>query len=259
MQDRRWLFPRDLMAEGPATQRRDPSWHWKLAKAAYRRSIPMRSRIPLLHTLFTEKEQMLNAAMQYVAFNRIDGDYLEFGCYEGNSFIAAYHFAQAQRLETMRFYAFDSFAGLPDAEGVDTDSDEARQYSAGDFSCDLATFRSNLRRGGVAPEKVGIVEGYYSESLASDVPRELPLRSAAIVLVDCDYYESTRDVLAFVGGYLRHGSLLLFDDWYNFKGDPARGEQRAFTEWLEQNSRLSAARYLNFGWHGLSFIIHERP
>jgi len=40
MTDRRWLFPRDLMAEGPATQRRDPSWHWKLAKAAYRRSIP---------------------------------------------------------------------------------------------------------------------------------------------------------------------------------------------------------------------------
>src|SRR3954452_11642485 len=144
MPDRRWLFPRDLMAEGPATQRRDPSWHWKLAKAAYRRSIPMRSRIPLLHTLFTEKEQMLNVAMQFLAFNRIEGHYLEFGCYEGNSFIAAYHFAQAQWLERMKFYAFDSFAGLPKAEGLDVDPEKELQYFEGDFACDVNTFRRNL-------------------------------------------------------------------------------------------------------------------
>jgi O-methyltransferase len=247
---------RDLMAEGPGTQRRKPSAAWKVAKAIYRRSISLRSRIPLLHTLFTEKEQMLNVAMQYVAFNRIEGDYLEFGCYEGNSFVAAHHLAQAQRLQAMRFYAFDSFAGLPDADGIDVDPDTKRQYSEGDFACDVRSFRRNLRRSGVDLEKTRLVEGFYSDSLTPETREQLPVRSAAVVLIDCDFYESTRDVLEFIGPYLQHGSLLLFDDWYNFRGDPLRGEQRAFTEWLAANPRFSASRYINFGWHGLSFIIH---
>src|SRR5438067_4244656 len=159
---------RSLMAEGPATPRRSPSWTWRIAKKLYRKSIGLRSRIPLMHTLFTEKEQMLNVAMQYVASNRVAGDYLEFGCYEGNSFISAYHFAQAQGLREMRFYAFDSFAGLPDASGIDADPDEAAQYYAGDFACDAVTFRKHLRGSGVALDKVRLIEGYYGESLTED-------------------------------------------------------------------------------------------
>jgi hypothetical protein len=228
-----------------------------MAKRIHRRSIAPRSRAPLLQALFTEKEQMLNAAMQYVAFNRIRGDYLEFGCYDGSSFIAAYHFAAAQRLNAMRFYAFDSFAGLPPAQGVDLDADGESQYGAGDFSCDADTFRGNLRSGRVNLDRVTLVEGYYSDSLTPTTRARLPIEGAAVVMIDCDYYESTRDALSFAGSYLQHGSLLLFDDWYNFRADPARGEQRAFGEWLAANPSWVARRYLNFAWHGLSFIVHR--
>lgn len=200
---------------------------------------------------------MLNLAMQYVRVNRVRGDYLEFGSYEGNSFIAAYHIAQAQGLGDMRFYSFDSFSGLPDFRGLDRDPDEALQYYAGDFACDSETFRRNLRTSRVSLDRVRLVEGFYCDSLTEKLKNELPVRAAAVVMVDCDLYESTQQVLAFAGDYLRQGSLVLFDDGFNFKGDRNRGEQRAFNEWLEAHPQVQASRYLNFGWHGLSFIIHD--
>jgi hypothetical protein len=246
------------MAEGPHGMRRRPGLAWRVAKMLYRRSIRWRARVPLLHTLFTEKEQMLNLAMQYVAFNRLPGDYLEFGCYEGNSFIAAYHFAQAQGLGTMRFFAFDSFRGLPEAQGVDVDSADTAQYVEGDFACDSAAFQRHLRSSGVSLGKVQLIEGYYRDSLHEGTRAELSLRSAAIVLVDCDLYEATRQVLDFVAPVLDHGSVLIFDDWYNFRGDPRRGEQLAFAEWLKSNRDFTASRYLACGWHGLSFLLHHR-
>jgi hypothetical protein len=208
-----------------------------------------------MHTLFTEKEQMINLAMQYVRSNSVSGDYLEFGCYEGNSFISAYHFAQAQGLKDMRFYAFDSFRGLPEFKGIDQDPQDAIQYYPGDFACAIKTFRKNLKSSGVQLDKVQLIEGYYCDSLRDERKSTLPIRSAAIVMVDCDLYESTQQVFDFIGSYLSHGSILLFDDWYNFKGNPNRGEQKAFNEWLERNAQIKALRYMNFGWHGLSFII----
>jgi hypothetical protein len=229
-----------------------------MAKGVYRRSIRWRVRLPLLAPLFTAKEQMLNLAMQYAAFNRLQGDYLEFGTYEGNAFIAAYHFAQAQGLEEMRFLAFDSFRGLPEARGIDVDRAEVAQYGAGDFACDVASFRRNLRGAGVALARVEVVEGYYRESLHEETRARLALTSAAIVLVDCDLYESTRQVLEFVGPHLVHGALLLFDDWNNFRGDPERGERKALTEWLRCHPDLAASPFLAYDWHGVSFLVHRR-
>jgi hypothetical protein len=245
------------MAEGPSGPRRRPSLALRIAKGVYRRSIRWRTLLPLLPTLLTEKEQMLNHAMQYVAFNRIPGDYLEFGCYEGNSFIAAYHCARRQALGQMRFYAFDSFSGLPPAQGIDRDPDHVAQYSAGDFACDPATFERNLRAAGVSLDRVQLTPGVYRETLTEELKATLPIRAAAIVMVDCDYYESTRQALQFVAGVVSPGSVLLFDDWQNFRGSPDRGQQKAFAEWLERHPELTASRYRSFGWHGVSFILHR--
>lgn len=38
--------------------------------------------------------------------------------------------------------------------------------------------------------------------------------------------------------------------------EPDRGEQRAFAEFLERNTRFSVTEFRNFGWHGKSFIVH---
>jgi hypothetical protein len=77
------------------------------------------------------------------------GDYLEFGCAAGASLIHTFQQA-APRMPWMRFFAFDSFQGLPKPEGIDAES-EARE---GLFACDEATFVANLRQANVDLDRV---------------------------------------------------------------------------------------------------------
>jgi O-methyltransferase len=105
--------------------------------------------------------------------------------------------------------------------------------------------------------KVEIVAGWYDDVLNDEAKERLPLRAASVIWVDCDLYESTVPVLAFVTDYVQDGTVLIFDDWFCFRGDPHRGEQRAFREWLEKNPEITASEFHKFGWHGNSFILHR--
>ena len=60
---------------------------------------------------YSPKEEIIRNAMKFVCSSQLDGDYLEFGVYEGFSFASAFHFAHRQGLEEMKFFAFDSFQG----------------------------------------------------------------------------------------------------------------------------------------------------
>src|SRR3546814_7044305 len=61
------------------------------------------------------------------------GDYLEFGVCKGYAFWHAQHAASRHDAPNLRFFGFDSFAGIPDVEGIDrTDHNE---YYKGQFDC----------------------------------------------------------------------------------------------------------------------------
>jgi O-methyltransferase len=181
------------------------------------------------------------------------GDYLEFGCAAGKSFIHAYEQA-APLMPWMRFWAFDSFQGLPRPHGIDLDG-EARE---GLFACDQPTFINNLRAAGVDLDRVVCVPGWYHETLTPDLKRGRQLGVASIVYIDCDLYHSAVEALAFVGDLVETGSVLIFDEWFTCKGDPARGEQRACAEWLAQNPDITLQDWHLFGPYGKSFIVARR-
>ena len=83
--------------------------------------------------------------------------------------------------------------------------------------------------------KIKLVKGWFNETLTEKTKTELEIKSAAIVYIDCDYYESTVPCLEFVTDLLVDGSILIFDDWWIFKGRSDKGEQRAFNEWQEKH------------------------
>jgi hypothetical protein len=97
--------------------------------------------------------------------------------------------------------------------------------------------------------------GYYRDSLTPELRSRLTITSAAVVMIDCDFYESTRQALDFVTPCVVDGGVSVFDDWINFRGDPRRGEQAAFREWLAGHPGIAANRYRDFGWRGVSFIL----
>jgi O-methyltransferase len=232
---------------------------WEFLKYFYRVSVSLRARFPfpLIPALFTEKERMLNDAIAFAQFNKTKGDYLEFGTFEGNAFLMAYHLAQSYQLKDMHFYAFDSFEGLPEITGIDDLSDPDPHYKKGELSCSLDRFKTIIRRHNVNMKKTHVVPGFFDKTLNEETKASIPLRSASVVLIDCDLYKSTCDVLEFLTDYLINGTVILFDDWFNYRGDPRLGENRAFREWLESHPELQASQYRTFSWHGNSFIIHR--
>ena len=191
--------------------------------------------------------------MKFVSSSHLDGDYLEFGVYEGFSFASAFHFAQRQGLEEMKFFAFDSFQGLPKITGLDAQG--GHNFRQGQYSCSVDRFRKSLVAKGVDLNEVTIVPGWYQDVLNHQTKRNLTLSSAAVIYIDCDLYASTVSVLNFASDYIQDGTVIIFDDWCSFKGNPNRGEQRAFTEWLSQHKSIQAVPYSRFGHHGNSFIL----
>jgi hypothetical protein len=175
--------------------------------------------------------------------------------WKGGSMIAAYHLANRfDSLRDMRFYGFDSFQGIP---SLTTNQSEADEFPPGMFAAGLDEVRQNLIRAKVDMSRVELIPGWYADTLNVATQQRLPLRAAAVVNVDCDVYESTVAVLAFIEPYLLNGSVLIFDDWYCFANRSDLGEQRAFSEWLALNQHLRATPYKEFGWDGKAFIINR--
>src|SRR6202034_4517953 len=95
----------------------------------------------------------------------------------------------------------------------------------------------------------------YEKTLPPALKQELGIQKASIVLIDCDLYESTVPVLNFVTDFIQTGTVLIFDDWYSYKGRLDRGEAKAFVEWLKLNPRIQANEYHKCGRTMMSFIL----
>jgi len=196
---------------------------------------------------------MLAQAFEFAKTNGIAGDYFEFGLWRGKSFGWARLMARRYRVNGIKFRGFDSFRGLP--------TSEEKQYniwSKGQYAIGRPEFEGLLRRKGFKAGEYILVEGMYSDSLTPKLSAELQALGvkAAIVYIDCDLYESTRDVLRFIRPFLQDGTVLCFDDYFAFRGRPDMGEQRALAEFQRANPEVRMTPYVVFGSLGMSFLCH---
>ncbi|MCZ2859584.1 class I SAM-dependent methyltransferase [Blastococcus sp. VKM Ac-2987] len=133
---------------------------------------------------------------------------LEFGVFEGRSLEVI-----AERRARQRVYGFDSFVGLPE------------------------DYRPHVRTGafavGALPDVLGaeLVVGWFEDTL----PGFLAAHPGPVdfVHVDGDLYSSAVTVLDLVGPRLAAGSVLVFDEFFNFPGWEEH-EFRAWQEWLDR-------------------------
>lgn len=130
----------------------------------------------------------LYTAATFTTRNYVAGDYLEFGVWEGNSFIKAYHATLEMRRQhsawlqrhpthssehgkatspfeqwkhwSPRFFAFDSFAGLP-ASG----DQMQEEWAKGSYQCPEDRFRANLASERVNPKAVMTLPRFLDVSL----------------------------------------------------------------------------------------------
>ncbi len=170
---------------------------------------------------------------RFAHINRpLDGYYMEFGSHEGRTMRLAWrHF---QHLFNWDYIAFDSFEGLPEIEEID----RQEIWQKGRLKTGENEFVKIVARSGMPRDRLRTVKGFYDDSLTPVLSQELLPRKAAVVYVDCDLYKSTVPVLNFIRPFLQRGSIIVFDDWSCFFGDPGKGERLAWAEFLNANPEL---------------------
>ncbi len=217
------------------------------------RKAKMETLTELVDRLQNRRHIAIDELTDYLVGAEIPGDYLEFGVYRGNTF--SYACRKLSYFQRMKFFAFDSFEGLPKPKGIDALNGYSSYFHEYEFCCSEEEFIANLKRESINIDKVRVVKGWYDQTLKPENAALYGVDNIAAAWIDCDLYESTVPVLQFIAPHLTVGSVILFDDWRCFRNLPDFGEQRACREWLSSNPQITLHELFSFGWHGIAFTV----
>jgi O-methyltransferase len=197
--------------------------------------------VKLDHETFRDlqREYIFLSIARFCSLNSLrDGYYFEFGCHKARTMCLAWE--QTGALFDWMYVGFDSFAGLPEISEID------RQpiWKQGTAATSETDFIAITRGAGMPPERLRTVKGFYDQSLTAALAETLLPKKAAVIFIDCDLYRSTVPVLAFAKPFLRPGTVIIFDDWFCFYGDPDRGERRAWREFRRANPSLRFTEFV---------------
>lgn len=183
------------------------------------------------------------------------GDNYEFGVYKGFSLWFATCVAEALGRDDMLFHGFDSFDGLPAPIGVDERPDAfGNTFARGCFCAGRDLVERFLASHGADMSRIRLVKGFFGDVLPALAKEPGRFRPASVVLIDCDMYSSTKEVLAFLPGILQVGTILLFDDWLLTDADC--GQRKAYAEWAAARPSFKAEPFCDFT-EGKGFkVIH---
>jgi O-methyltransferase len=175
---------------------------------------------------------------RFLHINRpVPGYYFEFGCNEANTVRQAWsHF---EHLFDFHYVGFDSFEGLPEIAEID----KQLIWAKGKLAFDEDEFINRATRHGIPRARLHTVKGFYDQSLSETLKARFLPTKAAVVYIDCDLYKSTVPILEWIVDFLQVGTVIVFDDWYCFHGDPQRGEQLAWKEFRDRHPEL---RFVEF-------------
>jgi hypothetical protein len=202
-------------------------------------------------------------AIEFVNFEQIAGDIFECGVFAGLSLSLLAKGATFDHKGMIRqIVGVDWFAGLPSA------TEQHPRWNTGDCSL-VSGWHPLLKLGDHVTgdttralfDACGLAQPILYEGTFADVlPRVVPARHPAIALlhVDCDLYESTKDVLNGVAPALQDGTVVLFDDWFHYRGNPHRGEARAFGEFLAEHREFEAVHWTSYATFCNAFILSRR-
>ena len=149
----------------------------------------------------------------------IPGDFVELGCYEGDTSILL---AEILQKTDKRLWIYDSFEGLP--EKTDEDASEAgRDFKKGVLAVSKRDVKLRFLRSGL-PVPI-IKKAWFNELTNEDLPSEI-----AFAFLDGDLYQSIKDSLRLVEGKIAKGGIIIVHDYNN---PELPGVTKAVDEWLD--------------------------
>lgn len=152
----------------------------------------------------------------YLAKNALDypGDFVETGVYKGCTAAIMMKILMTLDDKGRKFYACDSFGGLPDPVDLDGDRSFGNRGSKGDFAFGLNDFLGNLKQWKTYDEKrIVVVKGFFNETLP-----HIAVEHISFLRLDGDLFISTHDALINLYDKVVPGGFIYVDDFGSFTG-----------------------------------------
>jgi len=150
----------------------------------------------------------LESCVEHVLANDVPGDFIETGAWRGGATILMRALLDVHRVHNRIVWVADSFEGMPvpnaDLYPADRELDLSKVER---LSVSLEEVRRNFRRYGLLDDQVRFLKGWFRDTLPT-----APLDRLAILRLDGDLYESTRDALTHLYPRLSRGGCVIIDD-----------------------------------------------
>lgn len=156
----------------------------------------------------------LQACIEDVLRQGIPGDLLEAGVWRGGAVALMRAVLQVHDVTDRCVWAADSFKGLPEPDAARFPREAASYHGPVQrdgyqhMAVSMEQVRANLERYGLLDEQIRFLPGWFRDTLP-----HAPVERLAVLRLDGDYYESTRDVLEHLYDKLSPGGYLIVDDY----------------------------------------------
>lgn len=144
----------------------------------------------------------------------VPGDFVETGVYKGGMSILLLKLLEHLDRRQRRYWAADSFEGLPALDAADKVKDDFNWQ--GEFASGVDTFVENMKAFDVYDtQRLQIVKGWFNESLPV---AKHDIKKISFLRLDGDLYVSTRDALVNLYPLVSPCGIVYIDDYGSFVG-----------------------------------------
>lgn len=175
----------------------------------------------------------------HILENQVPGDLIECGVWRGGSCIFMRGLLRAYGDGRRQVWLADSFQGLPEPDPevspLDAISHEFLRVIGG-LACSQEEVAENFGRFDLLDRRVRFLPGWFQDTLPS-----APIQTLALIRLDADYYESTRQALEALYARLSPGGFVIVDDY----GSAGLGARRAVDDFRRQQSIRAKLRGVN--------------
>ena len=170
----------------------------------------------------------LEEALKYITNenNPIKGDIVECGVFKGANCRFICEYLKLINKEDKEIYLYDTFQGMPEANDIDTNTYSKKNYNTylkkttKDNKLDnfykyekLDTVKNTLFSTNYNKKKINFIEGLVQNTIPKIVPNKI-----CLLILDTDYYESTKYELKHLYPLVEKGGIIVIDDYGTWNG-----------------------------------------
>ncbi len=179
-----------------------------------------------------------------VAESNVPGDLVECGVWRGGCAIFMKAVAHRLGLTDRNVWLADSFEGMPKPALPEDMGNTDYDLSASDqLRLSVDQVLAGFRKLGLLDDRVKILKGWFKDTLPS-----APIEKIAVLRLDGDLYESTRDALQALYHKVAPGGFVIIDDYYAWP--PC---QHAVDEFRANSSIVSPIKQID--WTGVYWEV----